>query len=225
MQVLLVEDESRVAEFVARGLMEEGHSVAVASTGEGALERAHATTYDVIVLDIGLPARDGFDVATSLRREGCATPILMLTARDAAADIVRGLDAGADDYLTKPFEFAELLARLRALERRAPHGAATMLRGGDVTLNRVSRDANRARTPLRLTPIEFRLLEVLMIEAGVVITRPQLLQRVWGMSFDPGTGLIDVHIANLRQKLEERGGSRVIITEKGVGFRFAPEES
>ncbi len=224
MRVLLVEDEPRVAEFVSRGLAEEGHSVDVEPTGAAALARAFDGSHEVIVLDVGLPDTDGWTVAAVLRARGVRTPILMLTARDAPEDIVRGLDAGADDYLTKPFEFSELLARLRALDRRATTVADQVVTVGDIIVDRVQHQVTRAGVALRLTPIEYRLLDTLVRASGAVVRREELLDRVWGMQFDPGTGLIDVHIGNLRHKLERHGGSRVVVSVKGVGFRFASLE-
>ena len=221
MRILVVEDEPRVADFIRRGLVEDGNEVDVVRNGEKAIARAGSVRYDVVVLDVGLPGQDGFEVAASLRRSG-TKPILMLTARDAPEDIVRGLNAGADDYLRKPFDFAELVARLRALERRAT--SETAIQAGDITVDRIRHEVRRGDVPLRLTPVEYRLLETIMRASGAIVGRAELLDRVWGMTFDPGTSLIDVHIANLRQKLEGNGGPRVIVTVKGVGFRFAAPE-
>ncbi len=220
MKILLVEDESRVADFVKRGLAEEGHDVSVAVDGASALSCARAAAYDVIVLDVHLPDIDGFHVVSALRAERSATPILMLTARDAREDVVRGLDVGADDYLTKPFDFAELVARVRALGRRGGTATPSTLRAGDIVVDRVRHEARRSDTLLHLTPTEYRLLETLMSASGEPVTRATLLERVWGMTFDPGTGLIDVHVGNLRSKLEQDGRPRVIATVKGVGFRL-----
>lgn len=220
MYVLIVEDEPRLAAFLAKGLREEGHVVDLAPDGVAGLSLAHVGDYDVIVLDVLLPGRNGFEVTASLRADGKTTPILMLTARDEKADVVRGLDVGADDYLTKPFEFSELLARLRALARRAPQVASIELRFADVVLDQVQRTVHRGGTAVALTPTEFRILEVLMRAGGGVVSRTELLHRVWGMTFDPGTSLIDVHMNNVRKKLEIGGRGRLILAVKGVGFRL-----
>ena len=220
MRILLVEDEPRVTRFIKRGLGEEGHDVDVASDAAQGLALAHVSQYDVIVLDVMLPGQSGFHVASRLRSEGNATPILMLTARDTPRDIVHGLDVGADDYLTKPFDFEVLLARLRALGRRNTPIVEGVLRFQDVELDLLQHTVSRSGAALHLTPTEFKLLEALMRRPGEVVRRSELMDRVWGMSFDPGTGLVDVHMANLRSKLEAGGRPRLIATVKGVGFRL-----
>ncbi len=225
MHILLVEDEPRLAAFIEKGLTEEGHVVDVAADGVTALSLAHVGSYDVIVLDVVLPGKNGFQVAAAIRGEGQSTPILMLTARDARADVISGLDVGADDYLTKPFDFGELLARIRALGRRQPRLEGAVVRFADLELDRLQHEVRRAGQPLDLTPTEFRLMEALMRVPGSVVTRTELLDRVWGMSFDPGTSLIDVHVANLRKKLESGGRSRLVAAVKGVGFRLAAADS
>ena len=224
MKILLVEDEARVARFVLKGLEEEGHVVDLARDGVEAVALAHVTEYDVIVLDVMLPAKSGFHVASELRAEGDVTPILMLTARDSREDIVHGLDVGADDYLTKPFDFEELLARVRALSRRGRTIEPGTLSFEDLELDRLQHRVRRAGLAIDLTPTEFKLLESLLRKPGQVVKRIELLDRVWGMSFDPGTNLIDVHVANLRKKLEEGGRERVIFTVRGVGFRLGRGE-
>lgn len=221
MNILLVEDEARLAGFIRKGFTEEGHVVDVAADGVSGLSLAHIGTYDVIVLDVLLPGRNGFQVTAELRSAGHQTPILMLTARDTREDVIRGLDVGADDYLTKPFDFAELLARVRALGRRRQPLDTQVLRFEDVIIDRLQHRATRAGEPLDLTPTEYRLLEALMRGAGRVVSRTELLDRVWGMGFDPGTGLIDVHITNLRRKLERAERPRIIASVKGVGFKLA----
>jgi two-component system, OmpR family, copper resistance phosphate regulon response regulator CusR len=218
MRILVVEDEPRVAQFIRKGLQEEGHVVDVAGDGAEGLALASVEQYDAVVLDVMLPLKSGFHVASELRAQGNSTPILMLTAKDAREDIIHGLDVGADDYITKPFDFAELLARLRALSRRGQAIQEDVFRFDDIELDRVQHYVQRGGDPLNLTPTEFRLLEALMRKPGQVVRRTELLDRVWGMSFDPGTSLIDVHIANLRKKLENRGRRRVVVTVKGVGF-------
>jgi two-component system OmpR family response regulator len=219
MRVLIVEDDSRAARFLRQGLEEEGHRVDVAADGEEGLHLGLLTPYDVIVLDIMLPRRDGLSVAAELRRQGITTPILMLTGRDTTADVVRGLGAGADDYLSKPFDFDELVARVRALGRRqatgGPHG---LLRVGDLELDRVRRTVRRGQRRIDLPPREVRLLEHLMLHADQVLTRTNLLEKVWDMNFDPGTNVVEAHISTLRRKLEEGGEPRIIHTARGVGY-------
>jgi len=219
MRVLVVEDDAKAARFLRQGLEEEGHAVDVAVDGVEGVQLGAVNPYDVIVLDIQLPRKNGLQVAAELRRDGTTTPILMLTGRDASADIIRGLDAGADDYLTKPFDFDELLARVRALGRRqatgGPHG---ILRLGDLELDRVRRTVRRGTRRIELAPREFRLLEYFMLHAEQVLTRTSLLEKVWDMMFDPGTNVVDAHISNVRKKLEEGGEPRLIHTVRGVGY-------
>jgi two-component system copper resistance phosphate regulon response regulator CusR len=219
MRILVVEDDRKVARFIQQGLGEEGHAVDVAPDGEEGARLAHVEPYDLLILDVQLPAKNGLALAAELRREGVATPILMLTARDTTEDIVRGLDAGADDYLTKPFAFDELVARVRALGRRgvAAPSAAT-LRFADVEIDRVHHRATRGGRPLDLTPREFRLLEHFLERPDAVVTRTELLEKVWDLSFDPGSNVVDVHVSNLRGKLEEGGRARLLQTVRGVGF-------
>ncbi len=219
MRILVVEDDRKVARFIQQGLEEEGHAVDVAGDGEEGGLLAHVNPYDVIVLDIQLPKKNGLQLAAELRREQVRTPILMLTARDSTEDVVRGLDAGADDYLTKPFAFEELVARLRALGRRtAAAPAGGVLRVADVEVDRAPHCASRGGRDLALTPREFRLLAYLLERPDEVVTRIELLEKVWDMSFDPGTNVVDVHVSNLRRKLEEGGEPRLLHTVRGVGF-------
>lgn len=220
MHILLAEDEDRLAAFIHKGLTEEGHVVDIAKDGVTALSLAHVGSYDVIVLDVMLPGKNGFQVTGALRSEGHVTPILMLTAKDGPEDVIRGLDVGADDYLTKPFDFGELLARIRALGRRTGTGQSPTLRFADLEVDRMQHSVRRGQHDIDLTPTEFRLLETLMRVPGQVVPRTEILDRVWGMSFDPGTSLIDVHVTNLRRKLESGGGARLIAAVKGVGFRM-----
>jgi len=221
MRILLVEDDRKVARFIQQGLEEEGHAVDVAGDGEEGGLLAHVNPYDVLILDVQLPRKNGLQLAAELRREAIATPILMLTARDSTEDVVRGLDSGADDYLIKPFAFDELVARVRALGRRsgAPAAGGT-LRFGDVELDRGRFRAERGGRDLGLTPREFRLLAYLIERPEQVVSRTELLEKVWDMSFDPGSNVVDVHISNLRRKLEEGGAPRLLHTVRGVGFAF-----
>lgn len=220
MKILLAEDDGRVARFILKGLKEEGHVVDLARDGVEAVALASVAEYDVLVLDVMMPQKSGIHVTSELRAEGDTTPILMLTARDSREDIIHGLDVGADDYLTKPFDFEELLARIRALARRAAPIADGTLRFEDLELDRLQHEVRRAGQAIELTPTEFKVLESLMRKPGQVVKRLELLDRVWGMSFDPGTNLVDVHMANLRKKLEEGGHERLIFTVRGVGFRL-----
>ncbi|GMR14284.1 MAG: response regulator transcription factor [Gemmatimonadota bacterium] len=221
MRILLVEDEPRVVRFIKRGLNEERHDVDIASDAAEALALAHVGQYDVIVLDVMLPGQSGFHVASRLRSEGNTTPILMLTALDTPRDVAHGLDVGADDYLTKPFDFVVLLARLRALSRRKTSIVEDVLRFQDITLDRLRHTVHRSESRIQLTPTEFKLLEALMRRPGEVVRRSELMDSVLGKSFDPGTGLLDVHMANLRSKLEAGGRPRVITTVRGIGFSLA----
>lgn len=221
MRVLLVEDERRIAEFIRRGLTEEGYAVDVAVDGEEALDWPAVAEFDVIVLDVMLPVRDGIDVCRELRKRGLRTPILMLTARDAVEDRVRGLDSGADDYLVKPFAFAELLARLRALARREPALLNAVLRAGDLTLDTRTREAYRAGLPIDLTSREYSMLEYLMRHPNLVLTRTMIAEHVWNYDFDNATNVIDVHVRNLRRKIDDPFATKLIHTVRGAGYRIS----
>ncbi len=217
MRVLVVEDEVKVARFLRQALEEEGHAVDLALDGEEASTLAHVNPYDLILLDIQLPKRSGLELAAELRRAGAQTPILMLTSRDTTQDIVRGLNAGADDYLTKPFELEELLARVNALTRRQLGPMTGILRFEDLEMDRLRRVVKRGGKRLDLSPREFRLLEFFLLNPDRVLSRTLLLEKVWDMSFDPETNVVDAHISNLRRKLEEHG-PRLIQTVRGAGY-------
>jgi DNA-binding response OmpR family regulator len=218
MRILTVEDDRKVAGFIAQGLREEGHAVDIATDGEEATTLAHVNEYDMILLDVVLPRKNGFQVAQELRREGRNTPILMLTSRDAVEDIVRGLDSGADDYLSKPFRFDELLARIRALTRRGGAERLEVLRYGPITMDRLRHEVRVDDTRLDLTAREFQLLEFLLLHPEDVVRRTTLLEKVWDMHFDPGSNVVDVHVGNLRRKLTAAAGEQLIQTVRGVGF-------
>jgi len=227
MRILIVEDDRKVAGFLAQGLREEGHAVDLAADGDEGTTLAHVNPYDVILLDVVLPKKNGFQVAQELRREGRNTPILMLTSRDGVEDIVRGLDSGADDYLAKPFRFDELLARIRALTRRGGAERLDTLRYGPIALDRLRHKADVDGRPLDLTAKEFQLLEYFLLHTEEVVRRTTLLEKVWDMHFDPESNVVDVHVGNLRRKLREAAGERLLDTVRGVGFvlrRDRPED-
>jgi two-component system, OmpR family, response regulator len=220
MRVLLVEDEPKMAALLARGLREEGHAADIAGRGEEALWMAHGAPYDAIILDVMLPGLDGFATCRRLREDGVWAPVLMLTARDAVEDRVEGLDAGADDYLLKPFSFSELLARLRALVRRAPGERPTLLEVDDLKLDPATRRAWRGETELELSVKEFALLEVFMRRPGEALSRLQLLEAGWDMAFESRSNLIDVYVRYLREKIDRPFGRDSIETIRGVGYRL-----
>ncbi|NOT08042.1 MAG: response regulator transcription factor [Gemmatimonadales bacterium] len=227
MKVLLVEDDRKVAGFIEQGLKEEGYVVDVAADGEEATMLAHVYDYDMILLDVMLPKKNGFQVAMELRREGRKTPVLMLTSRDAVEDVVRGLDAGADDYLAKPFRFEELLARIRALARRGGAERMEVLSFGALALDRLRHVATVSQRKLDLTAKEFQLLEYFLLHPEEVVRRTTLLEKVWDMHFDPESNVVDVHVGNLRRKLAAETSAERIETVRGVGFclRSTPPES
>jgi two-component system OmpR family response regulator len=220
MRVLLVEDEPKMAALLARGLREEGHAADIAGRGEEALWMAQGAPYDAIVLDVMLPGLDGFATCRRLREDGVWAPVLMLTARDAVEDRVEGLDAGADDYLLKPFSFSELLARLRALVRRAPGERPTLVEVGDLKLDPATRRAWRGEFELELSVKEFALLEVFMRRPGEALSRLQLLEAGWDMAFESRSNLIDVYVRYLREKIDRPFGRDSIETIRGVGYRL-----
>ncbi len=222
MHVLLVEDDPGVRSAVERALRGAGHTVELAASGERGLASATATPFDAIVLDLGLPGLDGLEVCRRLRAAGDRVPVLMLTARAAVAERVEGLDAGADDYLVKPFALDELLARLRAFERRSSSGGATATRGvlrfEDLVVDRDAMTARRRDRPITLTRTEFQLLELLAANAGRVLSRDVIFEKVWGYDFGPESNSLDVYIGYLRRKLEANGEPRLIHTVRGVGY-------
>ena len=225
MRVLVVEDERKVAGFIRKGLEAEGYAVDVARDGDEALIHAHTHEYDCILLDRRLPKRSGMDVLRELRAAGRQTPILMLTSLAAPEERVAGLDAGADDYLPKPFRFDELLARIRALIRRGTSqlAPATTLHTGDLKLDRLGHTVHWQDAPLDLTAREFALLEHFLMSPGRVWKRMELLQEIWDMHFDPESNVVDVHVGNLRRKLTETTGRGWIETVRGVGYVLRTE--
>src|SRR4051794_23926517 len=222
MRVLVVEDDPKLAALVGRGLREEGVATDVTGRGEDALWMAGSTDYDALVLDVMLPGIDGFEACERLRADGVSTPVLMLTARDAVEDRIRGLDAGADDYLVKPFAFGELLARLRALVRRDPAPRPAELEFGGVHLDPASRRVTRDGVPVELSSREFSLLEFLMRHPGEVLPRSRILEHVWDYNYDHFSNVVDVYVGYLRRKLEQPFGRPLIRTVRGVGYAVDP---
>ncbi len=220
MRVLIVEDHAKMAGLIRRGLRKEGMAVDVATNGEDALWRAQATEYDAIILDLMLPGIDGFEVCGRLRADGVWSPILMLTARDAVRDRVTGLDQGADDYLTKPFSYAELLARLRALMRRGAVERPPELRVGDLRLDPARRQAWRGETEIQLSAKEFSILETFMRRPGEVLSRFQLLEHAWDYDYENRSNVVDSYIRLLRRKIDRPFGVESIETVRGAGYRL-----
>lgn len=218
MRILLVEDDPGVRRFVVKGLREQAYAVDTAATGEEALYQAEINEYDLVILDIMIPGPDGFEVCRRLRSSGRGMPILMLTARDAVEDRVSGLDRGADDYLTKPFEFRELLARLRALLRRSTELHPPRLSVGELVLDTAAQNATRGGEAIALTHKEYALLEYLVRNAGRVVSRAEIAEHVWDESFDPFSNLIEVYINRLRRKIDPDGHSGLLQTRRGAGY-------
>jgi two-component system, OmpR family, response regulator len=223
MRALVVEDESKMAALLRRGLQEEGYAVDVASTGEDGAWLGNENDYDVILLDAMLPDIDGFEVCRRLRAAGRWSPVLMLTARDGVQDRVAGLDAGADDYLTKPFSFDELFARIRALLRRGPSERPTVLEVGDLVLDPAKRRVTRGTAAIDLTPKEFAMLELFLRHPGEALTRTRILEHVWDFAYEGDSNVVDVYVRYLRKKLDRPFGRRSIETVRGVGYRLREE--
>ncbi|MBI3666146.1 MAG: response regulator transcription factor [Acidobacteria bacterium] len=223
MRFLLVEDEPRVARIIAKGLREQSYAVDIAKDGEEALYLAGVEEYDLVVLDILLPRKDGFAVCRELRGAGFPQPILMLTARDAVEDRVAGLNCGADDYLAKPFDFQELLARIRALLRRPQELRQEVLQVSDLTLDTASHTVTRRGRSISLTAKEYALLEFLVLRAGRLVNREQIAQHVWDENFDPLSNVIDVYVRRLRSKIDEGFDRALIHTRRGEGYMFSPD--
>jgi two-component system OmpR family response regulator len=224
MRILVVEDELKMASLLLRGLAEEGHAADVARTGDDAMWMADAVEYDAILLDVMLPGADGFEVCRRLRERGVWSPVLMLTARDAVDDRVAGLDAGADDYLQKPFSFAELLARLRALARRGAVERPVVLEVGDLRLDPAARKVWRGETEVPLSTKEFSLLEAFMRRPGEVLSRLHLLEHAWDYGYENRSNVIDVYVRYLREKIDRPFGRASLETVRGAGYRFRTDE-
>lgn len=218
MRILVVDDEEKIASFIERGLREHHYTVDVACDGEQGQYLAEINAYDVILLDIMLPKKDGISICRELRQQKIGTPILMLTARDAVKDKVSGLDAGADDYLTKPFSFSELLARIRALLRREREEKVDQLRIADLELNLLNHEVQRGNKGIKLTSKEYGLLEYLMLNANQVVTRTMISEHVWKEDFNSFTNVIDVHIRYLRNKIDRDHNKKLIHTVRGAGY-------
>ena len=219
-RILVVEDEDRIASFVAKGLRAEGHVATVVRDGREGLDEALRGGHDLVILDVGLPGLDGFDVLDQLRSQGSRVPVIVLTARDSVTDTVTALEGGADDYMSKPFRFAELLARVRLRLRQAQADPATTqpdsLKAGGVQLDLRTRRATVGGKEVDLSAREFMLAEIFMLNAGQVLSREQLLDHVWGLDFDPGSNVVDVYVGYLRKKF----GAETIATVRGMGYRF-----
>jgi len=225
MRILLVEDDRSAARFIKKGLNEKGYAVDAVVDGEEGLYQASTGAYDLIILDVMLPELNGFEVLKGIRKHGIVTPVIFLTARDDTADVVHGLELGADDYLVKPFSFSELLARIKAVLRRGEKDAASSrLAVADLVLNLLSRTAERGGRMIELSGREFSLLEYLMRNAGQVLTRTMILEQVWGYDFDTASNIIDVHINRLRAKIDKDHEVKLIKTVKGVGYVLRAEE-
>jgi two-component system, OmpR family, response regulator len=224
MRLLVVEDDPRMAALLVRSLQREGYAVDTAANGADALWNAVENDYDTVILDAMIPAPDGFEVCRRMRAEGRWAPVLMLTARDAVPDRVRGLDAGADDYLTKPFALTELFARVRSLTRRDPLERPVILQVDDLTLDPVSRVVRRGEVEVSLSPKEFALLQELMRRPGEALSRSYLIDHVWDFAYDGGSNVVDVYIRYLRDKVDRPFGRETIRTVRGAGYRLDPDQ-
>lgn len=223
MKILVIEDEKKIANLLQKGLREQGYAVDIRHDGNEGLELASTTPYEAIILDIMLPGRDGLSVLRKLRERKVTTPVMVLTARGEVNERVEGLNAGADDYLTKPFSMDEMIARLRALMRRVTGENISFYKVADLTVNLVNREVMRGSRKITLTAREFRLLEHLMRSPEQVLTRTQIIERVWEYHFDPGTNLVDVYIQRLRRKVDDGEAVKLIQTVRGVGYAIKPE--
>jgi heavy metal response regulator len=223
MKLLVIEDEKKIATLLQKGLREQGYAVDLTHDGNEGLTRASSEPYDAIVLDMMLPGRDGLSVLRTLRDRKITTPVMVLTARGEVSERVEGLNTGADDYMAKPFAMDELVARLRALMRRVTGENISLYKVGDLTMNLVSREVTRGTRKIELTAREFRLLEYLMRSPGQVLTRTQIIERVWEYHFDPGTNLVDVYIQRLRRKIDDGEDIKMIQTVRGVGYCIKSE--
>jgi two-component system copper resistance phosphate regulon response regulator CusR len=223
MRILIVEDEEKVSRFIVRGLTAESFAVDAALDGQTGLELATTYNYDLVVLDLMLPGLSGTEVLRQIRNSDHRVPILMLTARDAVADKVEHLEAGADDYLTKPFAFAELMARIKALLRRGSVDRPNVLRVADLEVDRLSQQVRRASRRIELTAKEYALLEYLMANAGRVLSRTMIIDHVWDQSFDGATNIVDVYVRHLRNKVDDGHETKLIRTVRGVGYRISDE--
>jgi len=225
MRVLLIEDDAKIASFITKGLRAEGFAVDHAADGEQGLHLALTEPYDAAIVDIMLPKQDGLEVIRRMRRSQVATPVIILSARAATSDKIKGLQTGSDDYLTKPFSFAELLARLQALIRRSSGAAEpTRLTVGDLNLNLITREVVRAGRQIDLQPLEFSLLEYLMRNAGRVVSKTMIMERVWDYHFDPQTNVVESRIYHLREKVDKGFDAKMIRTVRGVGYVLKPPE-
>jgi len=218
LRILVIEDEKKAAAFLAKGLREAGFAVDVAHVGESGLERARANKFDLLIVDIMLPQKDGWEVVSELKADGVRTPILFLTARDSVRDRVKGLELGADDYLVKPFAFSELLARVRSVLRRAPQRDPQHLRIADLEIDMQRHRATRSGEPLNVTPKEFLLLAYLVRSAGEVVSRAEIAEQVWDIGFKTDTNVVDVVVRRLRSKVDDPFKTKLIQTIRGVGY-------